>query len=216
MQGKLVTTQRKCKATSDLANGTILQYPSPYFIDSVTRILPKSGYSFCSHCTSQRLSRWQGYELPCIFFNLSIQWQMCDSTHRMYIQAGCSELRRTREVASCWRGRRGHRRWGARCRSLAENLSHTLSHTSAAHLRVVIFALCIARFNVHAVCCALHVACCMLRVARCALRVACCALRVACCALRVARSALRAARCMLRVERCAFQSVARCALHVAR
>ena len=118
LQGKLLTTQRKCKATSDLANGTILQYPSPYFIDSVTRILPKSGYSFCSHCTSQRLSRWQGYELPCIFFNLSIQWQMCDSTHRMYIQAGCSELRRTREVASCWRGRRAYRRWGARCRSL--------------------------------------------------------------------------------------------------
>ena len=29
LQGKLVTTQRKCKATSDLANGTILQYPSP-------------------------------------------------------------------------------------------------------------------------------------------------------------------------------------------
>jgi hypothetical protein len=88
LQGKLLTTQRKCKATSDLANGTILQYPSPYFIDSVTRILPKSGYSFCSHCTSQRLSRLQGYELPCIFH--ACQWQMCDSTHR--IQAGATSF----------------------------------------------------------------------------------------------------------------------------
>ncbi len=34
LQGKLHPPQWKCKATSDLANGTIPEYPTPFFIES--------------------------------------------------------------------------------------------------------------------------------------------------------------------------------------
>ena len=72
-----------------------------------------------------------------------------------------------------------------------DNPSHTLFHTSPAHLRVVIF--CVFRI-VH---CTFPCSRCVLRVAGCALQVASCELRVARCALRVARCELRAASCAL-------------------
>ena len=65
-----------------------------------------------------------------------------------------------------------------------DNPSHTLFHTSPAHLRVVIF--CVFRI-VH----------CTFQCSRCVLRVAGCALRVARCELRAAIGALRFARCAL-------------------
>ena len=60
-----------------------------------------------------------------------------------------------------------------------DNPSHTLFHTSPAHLRVVIF--------------------CVFRIVHCTFQCSRCVLRVAGCALRVARCELRAARCALRV-----------------
>ena len=79
-----------------------------------------------------------------------------------------------------------------------DNPSHTLFHTSPAHLRVVIF--CVFRI-VH---CTFQCSRCVLRVAGCALRVARCELRAASCALRVARCDWRAAIGALRFARCAL------------
>ena len=60
-----------------------------------------------------------------------------------------------------------------------DNPSHTLFHTSPAHLRVVIF--------------------CVFRIVHCTFQRSRCVLRVAGCALRVARCELRVARCEFRV-----------------
>ena len=74
MQGILHPPQWKCKATSDLANGTIPEYPTPFFIESGAPVV-LNRLTFFSQCKVPKICPFARLRVALHFFHTHTQQQ---------------------------------------------------------------------------------------------------------------------------------------------
>ena len=67
LQGKMHPPQWKCKATSGFANGTIPEYPTPFFIESRAEVV-LNRLTIFSHCKVPKI-------LPCARLRVALHFR---------------------------------------------------------------------------------------------------------------------------------------------